>query len=153
MTSKKTYNKLHDREFAEAYSYKTTAIGNKEHKEAMYEFAKELNKTEKTEKQKPHKIKKLEKRFIKESDFAFIIADRTRNGQLKNINNEKLVTFENLYIRRIEKLDELAIAYFNIIENESNPHPNYDKFIDYSFVVLDALELEIAKRSRTREDN
>jgi len=140
MISQETYNKLHERATAEAHSYKTTTIRNKEHSEAIYCFAKGLNENKKTEAKKSHKVRKLEKRFIKESDFAFIISDRIRNGHLKKSSDKELFKFYNFYTKRIERLEELTMAYFIIIEKESDIHPNYDKFIDYSSRVLDALE-------------
>jgi len=148
MISQETYDKLHERDTAEAHSYKATTIKNKEHQETTYCFAKGLNKNERTEAKKSHKIRKLEKRFIKESDFAFIVSDRIRNGYLKKSSNEELFKFYNFYTKRIEKLEELTMAYFIIIKEEADIHPNYDKFIDYSSRVLDAFELEIAIRNR-----
>ena len=153
MATQKTYNELHGIEFAKAHRSKINASGHKEHKEAMYYFAKELNEAEKAEAQKSHKIKKLERRFTIESNFAFIIANGIRNGKLKEINDENLNELSGSYCRGVERVDKLAISYSNILEGRLYfTHPNYEKFMDYSFTVLNALESEIVLRNKMKKD-
>ena len=108
-TSQKTCDDLHGIEFAKAHCSKINADGHKEHKEAIYDFARGLNENEKTENEKSQKIKKLEKRLIRESDFAFIVANRIRKRNLNNITNNELYAFNESYQTRNKRLDSLAI--------------------------------------------
>lgn len=119
----------------------------KEFKQARYAFVKGLNEAERAEKNKPEKIRKLERRFIKDSDRIFLDEVlEVRKGKLKKMNYIDLIKLDNKMDRRATRLYELAQEYSKLVGDETYVHPNYDKYLDYSRVVFDALELEIAFR-------
>ena len=118
--------------------------------EAKFCFAKGLNETERTEAKKSYKVKKLEARLINESNSLFYVANKIRNRELKKINDENLFRLNELYCEKITRINKLANGYFKLTENT---HPNYEKLINYAFVVLDTIELEIAKRDKTKRNN
>lgn len=144
MIRKKTYKKLHEKEFRQAQNSATNAKENREQKEAMYCFAKELNEAKKLESKYSHKMKKIKRRFRIESDDNVYLANIVRNGEIENIEDENLIFAYNLLNTRLERV-YLLTNYHPSLRRD----PNYRKFTKFTIANIKSLKSEIKSRRLT----
>lgn len=139
MISQELYDKLHKKEFDEAKASKI--IPNK--------FPDSLEEIEKENKAKPERISFLEEIFNMSSDKAHQIAFKILNGllQKQKLSVAFLEDEKNKICAYLGYIGVLGKEYYDF---SWDVPPNYDKFVDYTLIAIDKLELEISRRSKQR---
>ncbi len=150
--SSETFERSHNKEFKQARNSFVNAFGNREHREANFCFAKDLNLIENIEKNKPKKLEKIEVRFRKESDEMFKLSYEINHGELKRMNYKELVDLGKRLDIKDSKLYDLAQRYSGLIGSETYVHPNFSKYLSCYQGVFDILISEIMSRNRELDE-